>query len=205
MESPPYLCSFPRMKRKSPVGRKQKRKYFWIQTVKRFPRRTLSRSSSMCLSEFCLLQMHFVRVALYGFSFREVGLRKEADLTPVLRSKRRRLRSPECPAARLPPSALPHFMTSSLPGSSCVTRFRPTWNLPLQLAAFPAFLNGAKARPEPQVRNVLVAAAARPPTPPAQPLKHPGTPCSVPRPECPAPCLTLLELYISGLPSSLPV
>lgn len=47
--------SLPRTRKKSPVGRTQKRKFFWIQTVKRFLRRMPSRSLSVYCSVFFLL------------------------------------------------------------------------------------------------------------------------------------------------------
>lgn len=95
MESSLYLYSFPRMRRKSPVGRKPKRKYFWIQTVKKSLRRTLSRSLSVYLSKgFSLLQMYFMRTRLYELSFRKFYLRKEPYFMPTLHLRCYHQRSP---------------------------------------------------------------------------------------------------------------
>ena len=70
------------------------------------------------------------------------------------------------------------FLTPSLLGFSCHKHFHPSWNLPLQPAAFPTSHNGINTPPETHKGcalpfSVLAAAGGQPPTPPAQSLKHP--------------------------------
>lgn len=97
----------PRMRKKSPVGRTRKRKYFWIPTAKRFPRRTPSRSLSAYHSVFSLVKMRVPRIVLYGFSFRELCLRKEGDQVHG-----------HVPLETLPSEVTPCFWSSAFPPSS---------------------------------------------------------------------------------------